>query len=213
MKTLKCTKCGTDNEDSSKFCSNCGAPLNANLQSATQQQPSLTNNREQSIIENQTTQNAVATAEQSANNASFFQKHKGTIIALIAVIAIAILIPIIIVELAGASASKSNVKKYVYTTETGNGSGSYFEVDFDAMTYKYVGSDVYGSPLSGLFAGGTLEVSGSIYYKKTKNGWKIYDFINNPWDSRGYYVSIDEANGILRVYITEIFYYDFKLQE
>lgn len=180
-----CKKCGFMNEDANKFCANCGTEL---------KNTEVEEGKEEAV---------------SSGNETESKKKKGLILTISALVLI-LIIPLIVVmcTTTGSGATK-NVKKYVYRGD-GAGNGSYFLIEFDDNgdgTYKYEGTDV--SPYTGLFRSGTLQTNGLIFYKKTIDGIKQYNFYDDPWDKTSSYVYIDENKRELIVF-NSISYYAFQ---
>lgn len=223
----KCLNCGRDNPDENKFCYECGtmlpvidsdepSDLHDELFANHENESSTVNSEKQSAIpetkpETIDTINATPIPKISfpATLVPTREDIKKIVIALLLIAAL-IAIPLLVIRC--LNSSSENSKKYVYHAESGSGSGSYFEVDFSNETYKYVGSNIYGNgnPAHGFFKGGSLEISGSIAYRKTINGVKCYSFYNNPWEDFGYLIAIDETKGTLTVHMSSLFYYEFK---
>ena len=170
-----CQKCGFMNEDSNKFCANCGSELPK-----------------------------TEVAEEKGEGVSGNEKERKKKIALIASISALVLIfmlPFMLIMYNGSgNATTKNVKKYVYRGN-GEGNGSYFLIEFDNYgdgAYKYEGTDV--SPTTGLFRSGTLHTEGYLYYKKTVDGIKQYSSYDDPWEKTSSFIYIDENKKQLIVY-------------
>lgn len=194
---MRCKVCGHENQEGSTFCANCGSVLKNEPCTA--------------IYESRPEEETPHSDNNAAPMAVMTKRKK--IIAIVVVFILLFSAPFLINSLLSGRLFHSNVKKYV--CNAGTDAESYFEVNFDNNTYKYVGSNVWGSnsAFHGFFKGGTLEKSGYISLEKTVNGVKYYTFTNNPWQDLGYYILIDDNAGLLLVYVNDYYKYEFKLQK